>query len=101
MAKEIPVILLEDGDKDYLRLYVDESNELDIDLNSHDQTYLREIYKKLILLSLNEKVILNLEYDKGYNKSLFKEIAFEFIKSLNHELERIHEDVTLQSLEVG
>lgn len=99
MDKVLEVLLLEEGYVDCLRIYFGDEEFDDINLNSNDQSGLRIIYKKLIKLSLENKVSLNLKYQEGYNKNLFKEIADEFIRDLNTELKKISDDITLKSLD--
>lgn len=99
MDKIIKVMLLEEGGIDYIRFFLDDENIENINLNSNEQNTLRNIYKKMISMSIDSKLSLQLEYQVGYNKILFKEIADEFIKDLNGELEKIHNDTTLPDLQ--
>lgn len=99
MDKNIKVELLEENSIDYLRIYFGDEEFEDINLNSNDQSGLRSIYKKLIKLTLENNLTLELEYQEGYSKVLFKEIASEFLSDLNKELSKISSDQTLKNLE--
>lgn len=99
MDKNIRVLLLEEEGVDYIRFFLDADENVNINLNNNDQSSLRDIYKKMIAMSINNKLKLNLEYQEGYGKLLFKEIAEEFIRDLNIELDRIHNDTTISSLQ--
>lgn len=99
MDKNIKVQLLEESSIDYLRIFFGDEEFEDINLNSNDQSGLRSIYKKLIKLSLENNLTLELEYQEGYSKVLFKEIAYEFLSDLNKELIKISSDETLKNLE--
>lgn len=99
MGKDIQVILLEEDGVDYIRFLLSETETENINLNSNIQTSLRDVYKKMIVMSMTDKLVLKLEYQEGYSKILFKEIAVEFINDLNKELDAIYSDIISSNLQ--
>lgn len=102
MVKNIRVLLLLEKNQDFIRFFInDEIGEyMDIDLNSNNQSNLRLLYQKLIKLTLQHKLDLNLEIQEHYNNYLFKEIAIEFIKDLQSEIDKVRLDTTIENLKL-
>ncbi len=93
--KEIEVVLMNIDNKDILEFKFEQPEH--IDLNSEDQTHLREVFYLLMKDIIKEKtkrIKLNLTICKeNPTTKLFEEIATEYIKQLNLEIEKIYEDV--------
>lgn len=98
MDKTIIVRLLEENGKDYIRFFLEDEKYKDIDLNSNDQSSLRDLYKDLINMSFKHSLNLKLEFEVEYDKILFKEIATEFINDLKGELDKIRVDDNFKEL---
>lgn len=64
-----------------------------INLNEKDQSSLRELFYLIIKQILKEDFEFVLQVDESYKKSLYKEIAAEYIKQLNIELKQIKSSV--------
>lgn len=72
-------------DKDVLFF---EAFDKTIDLNSEDQVELRSLFYKIVEKLFTEKVVFKLVFD-DYDIELFKDIATEYIRQLNIEIESI------------
>ncbi|MEG0361823.1 MAG: hypothetical protein RR602_09320 [Longicatena sp.] len=82
------VILREKEKIDVLQFQINDK-ELDININSTDQKYLRDFFYEVISALLKEEFEFDLEIEAGYNKKLFIDIAEEYIKQLNIEIKKI------------
>ena len=102
MVKNIRVLLLLEQDQDFIRFFINNENGeyMDIDLNSNNQSNLRLLYQNLIRLTLEHKLDLNLEIQEHYNNYLFKEIAIEFIKDLQFEIDKVRLDTTIEDMKL-
>lgn len=87
------VFLTEKNGKDVLEFYITPTNSMDIDLNEKDQTSLRKLFYEIIQQIFVEEFNFELSIDDNYNKNLFKEVAVEYIKQLNSEINKIIEDI--------
>jgi predicted transcriptional regulator len=64
-----------------------------IDMNSDDQSYLRDIFYELLLEIYEKEVDLKLIVDPDYSDQFYKEVAEEYIKHLNAEIKKIQDDI--------
>lgn len=87
------VILKEKNSKDILEFEVGNGETLDIDINSTDQSNLRNLFYKIIQECLKEPFSFQLSIEDGYNKSLYIDVSQEYIKQLNIELNKILDEV--------
>jgi len=89
---EYKVELKKIEDKNYLVFNIDDE-ELNIDLNSNSQSNLRELFFKIIKKLFVDKVVFKLEIQEGYNESLYIDIAEDYIKKLNNEIENVYNNM--------
>lgn len=85
--KKVTLKSTEEG-KDILLFNLGESYQ--IDLNSSDQSYLRDVFSKILSLLIEDyQLRFELDVEANYNKRLFIDIAEEYIIELNKELDII------------
>lgn len=89
---EYKVELKKIEDKNYLVFNIDDE-ELNIDLNSNSQSNLRDLFFKIIKKLFVDKVVFKLEIQEGYNESLYIDIAEDYIKKLNNEIENVYNNM--------
>lgn len=87
------VTLFENEGKSYLQFCINNDCKPSIDLNSDDQSKLKDVFYKIIELCLEEDFEFNLEIADGYDKNLYIEISEEYIKQLNAEIVKIRERI--------
>lgn len=93
--KELDVILKQYDDNDCLEFSIDEEIVY-INLNSDNQTNLRNLFYKLISKLINEPIQfkLKIEDEEKYNENdLFREISEEYLKKLNEEMITIYGNI--------
>ena len=78
--------------KNYLVFNID-AEELNIDLNSSSQSNLRDLFYKIINKLFVEKIVFTLEKQEGYSESLYIDIAEDYIKKLNNEIENVYNNM--------
>lgn len=88
---KIIVNLVQKEEKHFLEFNIPE-HTLSIDLNSEEQDSLRVLFNRILNIVVNKNIILELVINEDYNNILFKEIANEYIDSLNTELGLIREN---------
>ena len=80
-------------DKDVLFFSINDKN-FEIDLNSDEQTTLRDLFYEVIKKCFSEKPKFELVYDETlYTNKLFIEISNEYLQHLNSEVEVIINDI--------
>ena len=89
---EYNVVLKKVKEVNYLVFKIDE-NEFMINLNSSDQSNLKDLFYKIINKLFIEKVEFKLEQEDGYNEVLYIDIAKDYIKKLNDEIENVHNNM--------
>ena len=68
--------------------FVFKDEESKINLNSEScQAELKVVFSKLVKLSLESNVKLNLVIDDSFNRGLYKDVCKEYIKDLQAELD--------------
>ena len=82
--------------KDIMEFNINSNTIDEIDLNSTDQTNLRNLFYKIINQVLIEDFEFLLEIEQNYKKNLYIEIATEYIKQLNVELDKIKDEIPNQ-----
>ncbi|MGN1278985.1 MAG: hypothetical protein ACI4UG_05915 [Candidatus Onthovivens sp.] len=87
------VLLKEENKKDVLEFKITQNLTMQIDLNSKDQTYLRELFYHIISQAFVEDFEFSLSVEQNYKKNLYIEISQEYIKQLNLELKKIIQDI--------
>ena len=86
------VVLKKVKELSYLVFKIDE-NEFMINLNSSDQSNLKDVFYKIINKLFIEKVEFKLEQEDGYNEVLYIDIAKDYIKKLNDEIENVYNNM--------
>lgn len=89
---EYKVELRKVEEKNYLVFNID-AEELNIDLNSSSQSNLRDLFYKIINKLFVEKIVFKLEKQEGYSESLYIDIAEDYIKKLNNEIENVYNNM--------
>lgn len=89
---EYNVVLKKVKEVNYLVFNIDE-NEFMINLNSSDQSNLKDLFYKIINKLFIEKVEFKLEQEDGYNEVLYIDIAKDYIKKLNDEIENVYNNM--------
>ncbi len=89
MDKKQAILSEKDG-KDILTLYL-KNGSVEIDFNNSDQSHLRTVFYSVIENILEEDFEFQYITEEGYEKSMYIEIAEEYIKQLNGELRSIKE----------
>ena len=82
------MLLKEENKKDVLEFKINQNLTMQIDLNSKDQTYLRELFYHIISQAFVEDFEFSLSVEQNYKKNLYIEISQEYIKQLNLELKK-------------
>ena len=85
--------LFEQNEISYLEFRIDEETKCTINLNSEDQTQLREMFYKIIEKCFSEEFEFRLVVEENYSKDLYKEISEEYIKQLNKEIVKVKESI--------
>lgn len=80
------VDLLKENDRDILRFHLDK--DYDIDLNSEEQSRIKELFYKLISLSFKEDISFSFD-SSSHEQDLFYDISEDYIKKLEEELKTI------------
>lgn len=86
------VVLKKVKEVSYLVFKIDE-NEFMINLNSSDQSNLKDLFYKIINKLFIEKVEFQLEQEDGFNEVLYIDIAKDYIKKLNVEIENVYNNM--------
>lgn len=89
---EYKVELRKVEEKNYLVFNIDDE-ELSIDLNSNSQSNLRDLFYKILKKLFVEKMVFTLEKQEGYSESLYIDIAEDYIKKLNNEIENVYNNI--------
>ncbi len=71
-----------------------EPDECRVNLNTDScQAELKDVFSKLIKLSLSNDVTLNLIIEDGYGRGLYKDVCTEYITELQHELDTVKDKI--------
>ena len=95
------VKLFEEENNSYLEFNINNTCKMKINLNSDDQTDLRNLFYSIIEQATKEDFNFELEVLEGYNKTLYKEISEEYIRQLNQELLKIKQEMPKDLIENG
>ncbi len=87
--KEINVILKKNVENDELEFQF--KDKIIISLTDTDNTKLKEVFERILEELTKEKFLFKLEIESGYDVGLYKDVAEEYIKSLNQEIEELIE----------
>lgn len=87
--KQINVTLKKVNEKDSLVFKVSDTKEVIIDLNSDDQTKLKELFYILVQDLMENTISLKLAIEDGYDVKIFTEIATEYVDALNAEIKSV------------
>ena len=95
MADRIVVAILNKvDDRDCLSFRINGSKTIIVDLNSDDQTHLKELFFALLQELFEDDITLNLEFEDGYDQTnIFANIAREYIKALNEEVKTVKQSL--------
>lgn len=85
--REIKVKLRKEGDADVLEFCLSPSRTLD--LNQDNQEAIKSMFCALISILKDSDVALKLEVEKGFDSDLMKEVAADYIKDLNVEIDNV------------
>lgn len=91
-TKNIEMILEERDNNDILSITI-KHKEYIINLNSEDQTQLRTFFTAIIENLFEHKINIELKINEAYKNMMFIEIAQEYVKCLNEEIENIFNDL--------
>lgn len=80
------------GEKNYLAFNID-GKQLNIDLNSDEQSNLRNLFYEIIKKLFTEKVEFVLQVQEDYKENLYVDIAEDYIKKLNDEIEKVYNNI--------
>lgn len=80
------------GEKNYLVFNID-GKQLNIDLNSDEQSNLRNLFYEIIKKLFTEKVEFVLQVQEDYKENLYVDIAEVYIKKLNDEIEKVYNNI--------
>lgn len=91
--REISTRLVKENDKAFL-VFEFPGNEQRIDLNSDDQSGLRNLFYFIINELFKEKIIFTEPMcDSDFDIMLFKDVAKDYITKLNEEIDSIHAEI--------
>lgn len=79
-------------EKNYLAFNID-GKQLNIDLNSEEQSNLRNLFYEIIKKLFTEKVEFELQVQEDYKEVLYIDIAKDYIKKLNDEIEKVYNNI--------
>lgn len=92
MEKKVFDVSLEERGVNSVMVFLLNSTEYLVNLNSEDQTNLRTVFYEIIKLSFSIIPEFRLLYDAStYTKQLYIEIATEYIRQLNIEILKVIE----------
>lgn len=80
------------GENNYLSFNID-GKQLNIDLNSDEQSNLRNLFYEIIKKLFTEKVEFVLQVQEDYKENLYVDIAKDYIKKLNDEIEKVYNNI--------
>ena len=78
---------------DVLEFNINDTETLEININSNDQSNLRKLFYQIITESMKSEFGLELKVEDGYKKQLYIDVATEYVKQLNTELKKIIEEI--------
>lgn len=88
------VKLFAESTDDDILAFLFEDAESRVNLNTDScQAELKEAFSKLIKLSLDNDVSLNLIIEDGYGRGLYKDVCTEYIAELQRELDSVKEKI--------
>lgn len=86
------VELKKKDEKNYLAFNID-GKQLNIDLNSEEQSNLRNLFYEIIKKLFTKKVEFELQVQEDYKEVLYIDIAKDYIKKLNDEIEKVYNNI--------
>lgn len=90
---DVKLYSTKDTNDDILAFMFDNAKSI-IHLNTDScQIELKEVFSKLLTLSLENDVILNLIIEDGYNRGLYKDVCTEYISELQRELDNVKDSI--------
>ncbi len=67
---------------------------ISVNLNANEgQNDLKRVFESLLVIINTQDVLIKLEIDDEYKKTLYKEVCAEYIEDLNKEIKRVRSDV--------
>ena len=88
------VKLFAESTDDDILAFLFEDAESRVNLNTDScQAELKEAFSKLIKLSLDNDISLNLIIEDGYGRGLYKDVCTEYIAELQRELDSVKEKI--------
>ena len=96
----LDVKLYEDSGENDILSFQFEDTEGKVYLNSDScQAQMKEVFSRLIILSLNDDIQLKLIIDEGYGRGLYKDVCSEYIKELQKELDNVKDRIRREMAE--
>lgn len=96
----LDVKLYEDSGENDILSFQFEDTEGKVYLNSDScQAQMKEVFSRLIILSLNDDIQLKLIIDEGYGRGLYKDVCSEYIKELQKELDNVKDRIRREMVE--
>lgn len=88
------VKLFAEGEDEDILAFCFEEGEGRINLNSDAcQAQMKEVFSKLVWLSINNDVELSLVIEKGYARGLYKDVCQEYVRELQREMNNVREKI--------
>jgi hypothetical protein len=97
MSQEIvKVVLSQQGESDVLTFDIKENEKVqdyfvDLSDSANSQTQLKRIFARLLTLLIEKDIVLKLEVENGFTRTLQREVSREYIQELNDELKKVKE----------
>ena len=96
----LDVKLYEDCEENDILSFQFEDTEGKVYLNSDScQAQMKEVFSRLITISLNDDIQLKLIIDEGYGRGLYKDVCSEYIKELQKELDNVKDRIRREMVE--
>lgn len=88
------VKLFAEGEDEDILAFCFEEGEGRINLNSDTcQAQMKEVFSKLVWLSVNNDVELSLVIEEGYARGLYKDVCQEYVRELQREMNNVREKI--------
>ncbi len=87
---EYKVKLIKENDDDILRFFL--NKEFDINLNSNDQSSIKNLFHEIIKIALDDDLKFNLDTSE-HEQDLFYDVAQDYINKLNNEIQTIRKEI--------
>ena len=90
----LEVELIAESTDDDILLFKFEDGDCRVNLNTDScQVELKEVFSRLIKLSIENEITLSLRIQDGYSRGLYKDVCTEYISELQRELNNVRENI--------